>query len=318
MALKDFVKITLSAGDGGDGVIRWRREKFIPRGGPSGGDGGRGGSVYLQGVQDNTKLDYYIGKNSIKAPNGQPGGSKSLYGENGEDLILPVPIGTLVTNLTSGETYDILNSELVKILHGGRGGLGNIHFKSATNQSPYEQTDGQLGSIGDFTLELRLIADAGLIGLPNAGKSSLLNFLTNSKTKIGSYQFTTLEPHLGTLPSGHVLADIPGLIEGAAEGKGLGHKFLQHISRTKILLHCLSLESETLKQDYQAIRHELESYSTDLSDKDEQIVLTKTDMVDDEVIKRAKSMFPDAWAVSVLEDDSLKHFQDKLTDLLSD
>lgn len=316
MALTDFIRIKLTAGKGGDGVIRWRQEKFIPRGGPAGGDGGRGGSIYVSGIKDNTALQFFAGKTEIKSESGLAGGSKGLYGENGDDLTIQVPIGTFIKNLDTGEEFDIDNSEPRLLLKGGRGGLGNIHFKSATNQTPYEQTDGKPGESFNFTFELRLIADAGLIGLPNAGKSSLLNFLTNSKSKIGSYEFTTLEPHLGTLVGGYVLADIPGLIEGASEGKGLGYKFLQHITRTKILLHCLALDDENYAQNYKLIRRELENYSTDLAEKPEQIVLTKSDTVDQEVIDSALKTFPNALVVSVLDDDQLKSLQDTIIRLL--
>jgi len=315
MSLTDKVNIELRAGNGGNGVVRWRREKFIPRGGPAGGDGGRGGSVYLQGVKDNTKLELYTGKNVIKAPSGEAGGSKSLYGQNGDDIYLEVPVGTLVKNLDTLEEVDIINSEPVLLLRGGRGGLGNIHFKSSTNQTPKQQTDGKPGEAGNFIFELRLIADAGLIGLPSAGKSSLLNFLTNSKSRVAAYHFTTLEPHLGKFFD-YILADIPGLIEGASQGKGLGHKFLQHIRRTQILLHCISLESDDLMSDYETIRNELVNFDPELGKKTEQVILTKQDLVDDEVIEKAKKIFPNAWVVSVLDDGSVKNISDKLSNLL--
>ncbi len=311
MSLVDYVEINLSAGKGGDGVVRWRREKHIPKGGPAGGDGGRGGSVYISGVKNNAALQQYAGKSEMKAGNGEHGGSKSLYGEKGEDLVIVVPFGTQVTNIDTGESWDIVNDEKIKILQGGQGGLGNIHFKSSTNQAPQQQTNGKPGGSGRFSFELRLIADAGLIGLPSAGKSSLLNFLTGARSKTAEYHFTTLEPHLGNL-YGYTLADIPGLINGASTGKGLGHKFLRHITRTKMLLHCISLESEDPESDYQIIRNELQNYSPELGDKPEQIIFTKADMVDEEKINKMKSKFPDAWVVSVLDNKLLKSLQDKL------
>jgi GTPase len=315
MSFVDFINISLAAGKGGDGVVRWRREKNIPRGGPAGGDGGNGGDVYVEGVKDNSKLEYYVGKKALSAEKGQDGGSKSLYGENGKDLVLTVPLGTVITNLENSRQYDITNSDKILLLKGGRGGLGNIHFKSAINQVPQEQSDGQEGEQSQFTFELRLIADAGLIGLPSAGKSTLLNFLTNAKSKTAEYHFTTLEPHLGTLYE-FVLADIPGLIKGAATGKGLGHKFLRHISRTKVLLHCIDVGSEDVMRDYQTIRTELADYNPDLLDKLTQIILTKCDTVSPEVVSNAIKKFPQAWTVSVLDNDSVKELSDNVVKLL--
>jgi GTP-binding protein len=268
------------------------------------------------GVKDNTRLDRYVGKNIIKAKPGQPGGNNKLHGENGPDLVLPVPVGTLITNTTTGQQHDVLDTQnSIRLLRGGQGGKGNTRFKSSTNQAPRQQTDGKTGEEGQFIFELRLIADAGLIGLPSAGKSTLLNFLTNAKSKVGEYDFTTLEPNLGTMHE-FVLADIPGLIEGAASGKGLGHKFLQHITRTRVLLHCLSLESEQLQTDYETIRAELQRYDTELSKKPEQVILTKADKVTQEVIDQAKTLFPDAWVVSVLDDENMKTLRLNVTDLL--
>lgn len=315
MSLTDYVEIHLSAGDGGDGVVRWRREKYIPKGGPAGGDGGRGGSVYAVGVKDNTLLQRYVGKKHMRADSGHSGGAKSLYGEKGDDLVLEVPIGTIIKNQSTDETYDIDSTEKVLLLRGGRGGLGNIHFKSSTNQAPREQTDGESGESALFSLELRLIADAGLIGLPSAGKSTLLNFLTGSRSRVAEYHFTTLEPHLGKLEE-FVLADIPGLISGASEGKGLGHKFLRHISRTELLLHCISLDSVDIQVDYDTIRGELLNYDSTLADKTEQVILTKSDVVSEVVVSNALELFPDAWVVSVLDDKSLKQLRDRLVQKL--
>ena len=207
----------------------------------------------------------------------------------------------------------------IKILNGGKGGLGNEYFKSATHQSPENQTDGKRGEEAEFDIELELVADAGLIGLPNAGKSSLINVLTNSKSKIGAYQFTTLEPYLGDM-HGYILADIPGLIEGASEGRGLGHKFLRHIKRTKILLHCLSLENEDVVKAYKMIRNELKEYSEDLAEKKEVVILTKTDMIDektlDKAVKKISKLNKDVLSVTVLDDDSIKKLKDNLIKIL--
>jgi GTP-binding protein len=209
--------------------------------------------------------------------------------------------------------------EKIMILHGGDWGFGNDHYKSSINRSPTKYTEGKDGEKGEFFVELQIMADAGLIGLPNAGKSSLLNFLTRAKAKVGSYQFTTLEPNLGEM-YGYILADIPGLIEGASQGRGLGHKFLKHIKRTKVLLHCISLESEDISRDYKVIREELKKYSPDLVSKKEVIVLTKTDMIDEvklkEQLKIAKKLNKDVLTVSVLDDMAMKKLTESIIDFI--
>ncbi|MES2216249.1 MAG: GTPase, partial [Patescibacteria group bacterium] len=226
------------------------------------------------------------------------------------------PIGSMVINLESKRVVELIEEgQLSKILHGGRGGLGNEHFKASTNVRPEQSTPGMEGDESDFTVELNLIADAGLIGLPNAGKSSLLNAVTRARAKVGSYAFTTLDPNLGAI-HGYVLADIPGLIEGAAEGKGLGHKFLRHVKRTKLLLHLVSLENEDIEAAYDSVRGELEKYGNGLPEKREIIILTKTDISDAETIASARKVFEakgkDVWEVSIYDDASLKVFADTL------
>ena len=316
MAFIDELKIHISAGRGGDGVVRWRHEKSVDKAGPAGGNGGKGGDVYLRAIRDISILSRYKNTKEFVAERGEAGMKKSMHGKNGADLVIDLPIGSVVTNLETREVFNLIEDEkLVKILNGGKGGLGNEYFKNAVNRTPEEQTDGKNPEQADFYIELELVADAGLIGLPNAGKSSLINVLTNSKSKIGAYQFTTLEPSLGDM-HGYILADIPGLIEGASEGKGLGHKFLRHIKRTKTLLHCLSLENEDLVKSYKVIRNELKEYSEELTDKKEILILTKTDLVDEKTlekaIKKVSKLNPNVLSATVLDDKSIKSLRDNL------
>lgn len=280
----DELKIYAKAGDGGNGVVRWRQEKFKPMGGPSGGNGGKGGDVYVRAVRNLSLLAKYTGSKDFLALDGDAGGISSQHGKGGNDLYIDVPIGSRITDLSRERVFDLVTEgEIVKILHGGQGGLGNEYFKSSTNTSPEKATPGKKGEDGDFLIELILVVDVGLIGMPNAGKSTLLNTFTNATSAIGSYAFTTLEPHLGDL-YGYILADIPGLIEGAATGKGLGHKFLRHVTKTKMLLHLVSLDGEDPVKDYYTILKELADYDKSLVEKEEWIIFTKKDLVEQDKI----------------------------------
>ncbi|MBI4092697.1 MAG: GTPase ObgE [Candidatus Kerfeldbacteria bacterium] len=316
MAFVDELTIQLTAGNGGSGVVRWRREKFVAKGGPAGGNGGQGGDVYLESVSDLTILARYRGQKEFRAADGNDGGSALKHGRDGEDLVLKVPSGSFVTNSQTGETYDLTASgQRVRLLRGGGGGRGNFAFRSASNVAPQAATQGGQGEQGTFRIELRLVVDVGLIGLPNAGKSSLLNELTKARARVGEYPFTTLEPNLGML-DGLVVADIPGLIAGASKGKGLGIKFLRHIERTKLIAHCLSLEHLNLMKAYKVVRKELEDYGRNLSIKPEIIILTKTDIVTAAVLQEAQQAFKnsgyDVFSCSIFDLASIEELSQKL------
>ncbi|MFA6297492.1 MAG: GTPase ObgE [Candidatus Paceibacterota bacterium] len=322
MAFVDELKVHIEAGSGGNGVVRWLHEKGKEFMGPAGGNGGKGGSVYVRGVSDLSKLAHYRHKKDYSAEKGGEGQSRSMYGKDGEDLVLDVPVGTLVTNLNNGKTYDVKEvGEKILILKGGRGGLGNEHFKASTNIAPEESTPGKPGEEAEFMIELMISAAASFIGLPNAGKSSLLNVLTRADAKVGEYQFTTLEPNLGALFE-FILADIPGLIAGASDGKGLGIKFLRHIKRTKVLFHCLSLENENMIETYDTIRKELEAFDPEVAKKPEYIIFTKTDALPKAVADKKITDFISEkntkhyFEVSVYDDESIKKLNDGILKVL--
>jgi GTP-binding protein len=318
----DEMTISAKAGNGGDGVVRWLREWARPWGGPAGGDGGRGGDVYVRAVRDLGLLARYRGDTDFHAQNGEAGKSKSKHGKGGDDLIIDVPIGSIVTDRERGYRYELREEgQTERILKGGSGGLGNEYFKSSTNRTPEESTKGKPGEEGIFDIELELVADAGLVGLPNAGKSSLLNTLTHASSKVGAYPFTTLEPHLGTF-YGFVLADIPGLIEGASEGKGLGHKFLRHVRRTRVIIHCVSTENEDVVAAYRSVRSELEKFDENILQKREIVLLTKNDTVSKEELEEKrvalKRLNKAVYDVSIIDDASLKNWSDTLSQILGE
>lgn len=305
--LIDEARIIVKAGNGGDGVYHMYHDKMRPHGGPDGGDGGKGGDVYFKAVSDISRLNQFRHHAKVEAENGQRGGSNQCTGKAGDDLTIEIPVGSVINydNGTSFELSKIGQTHLVA--KGGEGGRGNFHFRSATNQQPKQFTKGRVTEAKNIFIELKLIADIGFIGLPNAGKTSLLNELTSANAKVANYAFTTLEPNLGVTKSGRIIADIPGLIEGASSGKGLGVKFLRHIERTKFLIHCISSESANPQADYNTVRQELSNYSSELSNKPEIVIFTKSD------IQTPKSSIKPKLSVSIIDTDSLK----KLNDLIS-
>ena len=322
MKFLDQVKIYVKAGNGGDGSPSFRREKFIEYGGPDGGDGGGGGSVILKSEQNlNTLIDYRYQQHH-KAKRGENGSGQNRTGKGGEDLILKVPLGTQVfeeDNKTLIYDFTKIGEEFIAA-SGGRGGLGNTRFKSSTNRAPRKYTKGTLGEEFTIWLQLKTIADIGIIGLPNAGKSSLLAAITNANPKIANYQFTTLNPNLGVASYDDkeiTIADIPGLVEGAHKGTGLGIQFLKHIERCKSLLHMIDVTNDDLKKSYKQIKNELKKYSVKLSKKKELVVLNKVDLIDNNEVKKiikefSKNTKSEVITLSTLEKKSVSQIKAKL------
>ncbi|HWY79273.1 MAG TPA: GTPase ObgE [Candidatus Sulfotelmatobacter sp.] len=289
--LVDNVTLLVKAGNGGNGSSSLLHNGLTFKGGPDGGNGGNGGNIYFQGSTNITDLREFRFKKKIIAQDGIAGGRQKLFGKNAPHLTIYVPLGTSITDIVSGKIYEITDiTRMLLIASGGKGGRGNAEFKSATNQTPMYAEYGKSGQEKKLFLELRLIAEIGLIGLPNAGKSSLLSVLTNATPKIANYPFTTLEPNIGMLGT-HPIADIPGLIEGAASGRGLGATFLKHIEKTKILIHCIELTDNDAEKRYETVRHEFKQFNQSLLEKPEIILLTKTDLVDEKTIQKNARMF---------------------------
>jgi len=323
----DYVKIFCASGNGGDGSMHLRREKYIPKGGPDGGDGGRGGHIILRGNPQYWTLIHLKYRKHIKAEHGEAGSGNLCKGKNGKDIILDVPLGTLVRDAETGEKLlEVVEPGEEKILlKGGRGGLGNAYFKSATNQTPRYAQPGEPGSEGWFILELKVLADVGLVGFPNAGKSTLLSKLSAAKPKIADYAFTTLEPNLGIVQyyddQSFVMADIPGIIEGAAEGKGLGLRFLRHIERNSVLLFLIPADSNDIAEEYGILLGELRKYNPELLHKQRLLAVSKCDMLDNVLKEQLAPTLPKGIKtvfISSLTGEGLKQLKDMLWKALND
>ncbi len=302
----DYVKIFARSGHGGPGSTHFRREKFVAYGGPDGGDGGKGGSIILQGDSQYWTLIHLKYQRHQFAKDGDSGSGARSSGKDAKDIIIPVPLGTVANRLVEDEEGNVTrelvgevteHGEQLVLLQGGRGGLGNWHFKSATNQTPRYAQPGEEGDEGAFILELKVLADVGLVGFPNAGKSTLLSVVSAAKPKIANYAFTTLEPNLGIVEvrdhKSFVMADIPGIIEGAHEGRGLGTRFLRHIERNSILLFMIPADSDNIRADFDVLLGELTQYNPELLDKERLLAITKCDMLDDELIEEMRAELPE-------------------------
>ncbi|MBB1138616.1 GTPase ObgE [Myroides sp. WP-1] len=325
----DYVKIYVASGKGGRGSTHLHREKFIEKGGPDGGDGGRGGHVYIVGNEGLWTLYHLKFMRHIKAGHGGDGGSSRSTGADGEDKVIEVPLGTVVKDKETGEVlFEITEHNEKRILgKGGKGGLGNWHFRTSTNQTPRYAQPGMPGEELDIILELKVLADVGLVGFPNAGKSTLLSVLTSAKPKIADYPFTTLKPNLGIVAyrdfKSFVIADIPGIIEGAAEGKGLGHYFLRHIERNSTLLFMVPADAEDIKKEYEILLDELRRYNPEMLDKDRLLVITKGDMLDDELKAEMKEELDSELQgvpymfISAVANQGLQELKDRLWQMLN-
>jgi GTP-binding protein len=322
----DYIKVYASSGSGGSGSMHLHREKFITKGGPDGGDGGRGGHIILRGNKSLWTLFHLKFKKHFKADQGGSGSKSRSTGHDGKDVYVDVPLGTIVRD---ADTNDILfeitdEGQEVVMLRGGKGGLGNWHFKSSTNQTPRYSQPGMDGAEGWFLLELKLLADVGLVGFPNAGKSTLLSVVTSAKPKIADYAFTTLKPNLGIVEyrnfKSFVIADIPGIIEGAAEGKGLGHRFLRHIERNSTLLFLIPADSEDINKEYAILLNELKTHNPELLDKKRLLAISKDDMLDDELREEISKDLPKEIPhifFSSIANTGLMELKDKLWQMLN-
>lgn len=316
--LIDEVHIHIRAGHGGKGAVAFNKNLMSL--GPAGGTGGRGGDILVEGVSDIGALRHFRFKKDWEAEDGGDGKPQFVDGKDGASILFKVPVGTVIHNKANGEDVEVVKiGEQITIAKGGKGGKGNFHFRSSTNTSPKQSQPGLPGDEFDVHMELKLIADVGFVGLPNVGKSSLLNELTNAQSKVANYAFTTLEPHLGAY-YGLILADIPGLIEGASTGKGLGIKFLRHIERTRILFHFVDASSPDPAADYKTVRAELKAYNPALIAKEEYIFLSKTDNVSakeaEQKLARLRKLNPKVWGISIYDDASLRPVRDILESII--
>ena len=324
----DYVKINLASGKGGKGSTHLRREKFVAKGGPDGGDGGRGGHIILKGNSNYWTLYHLKFKRHFKAENGYDGGKSRLTGANGNDIYIQVPLGTVVKNTDEEKTlFEITDNGEEKIVcQGGKGGRGNWHFKSSTNQTPRYAQPGLGNEEKQITLELKVLADVGLVGFPNAGKSTLLSVVTDAKPKIADYEFTTLKPNLGIVKyrdyKSFIMADIPGIIEGASEGKGLGHYFLRHIERNSTLLFLIPSDSDDIVKRYNILLGELKKYNPEMLDKSRLIAITKCDLLDEELMNEIekdikKSINIEFIFISSISNIGLSELKDKVWEMLN-
>jgi len=328
----DYAKITVKSGNGGNGAATFRREKYVAAGGPDGGDGGKGGSIYFVVDKDmNTLLDFRY-KKIFKAENGEDGSGNNCYGKKGQDLVIGVPLGTIVKDVKTGKVVADLSQENQKelVLEGGRGGKGNVHFATSTRQAPRFSQDGEKGLEKELILELKLLADVGLVGFPNVGKSTFLSRVTSAKPKIADYHFTTIIPNLGVVKSVYgdsfVIADIPGIIEGASQGVGLGIQFLRHIERTRVLLHVIDvsgIEGRNPVEDFHTINEELRTYSEKLSNRKQIIVANKTDVMQDENLYKqleelANKENIEIYKISAATGAGIDELMNRVTDVLKE
>lgn len=326
MSFVDEAKFYVKGGDGGNGCVSFRREKYVPKGGPNGGDGGRGGSVYIRATKKIQSLIDFKYRSHFKAGRGGHGQGKDKHGAKGSSLVIEVPTGSVIKDVDSGEILVDLTDEGQEYLAagGGKGGLGNTHFASGSNRTPRIATDGRPGAERWLKIELKLIADIGLVGLPNAGKSSLLSNLSAANPKIGDYPFTTLEPQLGILrdkySNPYIIADIPGLIEDAHKGVGLGHSFLKHIERTSIILHVVDISEDDHRHNYLVLENELKKYKDGLSDRVKVIALNKTDLVDPDMVLEIEAEYRksgrEAMSVSALSGSGIANLRLKLIEMM--
>src|SRR5210317_1276853 len=326
MSFVDEAKFYVKGGDGGNGCVSFRREKYVPKGGPNGGDGGRGGSVYIRATKKIQSLIDFKYRSHFKAGRGGHGQGKDKHGAKGSSLVIEVPTGSVVKDVDSGEILVDLTDEGQQYLAagGGKGGLGNTHFASGSNRTPRIATDGRPGAERWLKIELKLIADIGLVGLPNAGKSSLLSNLSAANPKIGDYPFTTLEPQLGILrdkySNPYIIADIPGLIEDAHKGVGLGHSFLKHIERTSIILHVVDISEDDHRHNYLVLENELKKYKDGLSDRVKVIALNKSDLVDPDMVLEIEAEYRksgrEAMSVSALSGSGIANLRLKLIEMM--